>query len=108
MFGQISRRSPWSPEEHHSVIVQGIFKSRKFVQQWYIQSSYNHCIHRLDRWLDPVPGNYDVCVAKLRDSHKDDMEAVVSCILSHQQVVRKNSLIVTLTVRALCLGKDLV
>ena len=43
-------------------------------------------------------GNYDVCVARLRDSHKDDMAAVVGFVLSHQQVARKNALIVNLIV----------
>jgi acetyl-CoA carboxylase/biotin carboxylase 1 len=44
-------------------------------------------------------GNYDVCVTKLRESNKDDMEMVVAYILSHQQVARKNSLVVTLISR---------
>ncbi|XP_062514869.1 acetyl-CoA carboxylase-like [Corticium candelabrum] len=57
-----------------------------FKEYLRVESAFNH-------------GNYDVCVARLRDSHKDDMAAVVGFVLSHQQVARKNALIVNLISR---------
>lgn len=38
-------------------------------------------------------GHYDKCVSALRDKHKDDMQAVTSCIFSHYQVAKKNAVI---------------
>ncbi|CAD5117425.1 DgyrCDS6195 [Dimorphilus gyrociliatus] len=40
--------------------------------------------------------HYDKCVAHIRDTHKKDMAAVSSVILSHAHVAEKNTLIITL------------
>ncbi|ODN03712.1 Acetyl-CoA carboxylase 2 [Orchesella cincta] len=41
-------------------------------------------------------GHYDKCVQALRDKHKDDMQAVTSCIFSHYQVAKKNIVVTML------------
>ncbi|GFW27568.1 acetyl-CoA carboxylase 1 [Trichonephila clavipes] len=46
-------------------------------------------------------GQYDKCVALLREKHKDDMATVVAKIFSHLQVIKKNQLIIKLIVSSL-------
>ena len=45
-----------------------------------------------------VIGSLDKCIGMLRESHKDDMQAVTEAIFSHSQVAKKNLLIIALIV----------
>ena len=41
-------------------------------------------------------GQYDKCLAVLRESNKENMEAVRTAIFSHHQVVKKNELVIAI------------
>ena len=43
-----------------------------------------------------VVGQYDKCLAVLRDSNRENMEAVRASIFSHHQVSKKNELVIAI------------